>query len=60
MNATPGPEKAETKKAYAKPAVKRVRLKPEEAVLGACKAAGQYGPVGSNCAPVGACSVLGS
>jgi len=60
MNATPGREKAESKKAYAKPAVKRVHLKPEEAVLGACKAAGQYGPIGSNCAPAGQCSTLGS
>jgi hypothetical protein len=60
MNANPGREKAETKKAYAKPAVKRVHLKPEEAVLGACKASGYYGPNAGNCTPLGSCSLLGS
>jgi len=60
MNPTPDREKAKARKSYTKPAVKRIHLKPEEAVLGACKASGQYGPIGNNCAPAGPCSALGS
>ncbi len=37
------------KKAYSKPEVKKVALKPEEAVLGACKNTGQTGPGAASC-----------
>lgn len=60
MSLAAGGEKKPARKPYAKPVAKRVHLKPEEAVLGACKASSQYGPVGSNCAPAGPCSILGS
>jgi hypothetical protein len=61
MSATPGRGKAEARKAYAKPAVKRVHLKPEEAVLGGCKSATSYGPIASGCSISGApCSTLAS
>jgi hypothetical protein len=52
------------KKPYAKPEVRRVMLRAEEAVLGACKTAssGQSGPGGSGnrCSVPSACSSLGS
>jgi hypothetical protein len=61
MSATPGPEKKKAKRSYAKPAMKRVHLKPEEAVLGACKSSTQYGPVTSGCGASGVpCSAIGS
>lgn len=48
------------RKPYARPEITRVPLKPEEAVLGACKTAGVGGPVSSDCTvPVG-CSTAGS
>ena len=59
MNATPGREKDKAKKRYTKPAVKRVHLKPEEAVLGGCKTSGIFGPTQANCGVI-ACSALGS
>jgi hypothetical protein len=37
------------KKPYAKPALMKVQLKPEEAVLGACKNTGTFGPSATNC-----------
>jgi len=37
------------KKAYETPRVTKVSLRPEEAVLGACKIPGSAGPVGSSC-----------
>jgi hypothetical protein len=60
MSAAPGPEKAPARRSYAKPAMKRVILKPEEAVLGACKIAGKFGPTAGDCKPVGNCSGIGS
>ena len=52
--------KDEAKKTYAKPQIQEVPLRPEEAVLGACKTAGVGGPVSSDCTvPVG-CSTPGS
>ena len=48
------------RKPYAKPVAKRVRLKPEEAVLGFCKTSGYSGPNGSNCSAGFACSTDGS
>jgi hypothetical protein len=60
MSTAPGSERNDTRRSYAKPAVKRVVLKPEEAVLGACKVAGQFGPTAGDCKPVGNCSGIGS
>jgi len=48
------------KKPYVKPEVKQVPLRPEEAVLGACKIGGSYGPTAPNCKPLGSCSGLQS
>jgi len=42
-------ERGGGKKPYQKPEVKKVLLKPEEAVLGACKTSGSTGPGYSNC-----------
>lgn len=52
----------QSKKPYAKPVLKQVALRPEEAVLGNCKTSGVTGPVGAgDCAPGGAsCSSQGS
>ncbi len=48
------------RRTYVRPEITRVPLKPEEAVLGACKTAGVGGPVSSDCTvPVG-CSTIGS
>ena len=52
MNATPGRKKNKAKRSYTKPAVKRVPLRPEEAVLGACKVSGSFGPTAVNCGVV--------
>lgn len=49
------------KKAYSKPELVQVPLRPEEAVLGNCKSAAAIGPAGStNCTPVGNCFSQGS
>jgi hypothetical protein len=38
-----------TKRKYEPPKVTKVDLRPEEAVLGACKLPGSAGPVGNSC-----------
>jgi len=48
------------KKCYAKPLVKQIELKVEEAILGACKTTGHSGPSCANCHAVINCSVQGS
>lgn len=48
------------KKPYTRPEVKQVPLRPDEAVLGACKTGGYYGPTAPNCKPLGNCSGMGS
>jgi hypothetical protein len=49
------------KKLYEKPQVKQVVLKPEEAVLGACKTITVAGPAQSKCNNGGLrCSIIGS
>jgi len=48
------------KKPYKKPAMKRVALRPEEAVLGFCKKAAASGPLQSGCNNPSNCSSLGS
>ena len=47
---------------YSKPELRRVELRPDEAVLGNCKTTGSAGPgSGSSCAPSGSsCSTQGS
>jgi hypothetical protein len=54
-----GPNEA-PKKAYEKPTLSEVALRPEEAVLGNCKTAGISGPASSDCTNFGACSSVGS
>lgn len=54
-------EPQRTKKAYSKPELIQVPLRPEEAVLGNCKTAGVVGPGGNfDCRPVGPCFNIGS
>jgi len=47
------------KREYRAPALTRISLRPEEAVLGHCKNSSNSGPVGANCTVTG-CSVIGS
>jgi len=56
-----GAMKTTRKKAYAKPGISEVKLRPEEAVLGFCKISGSAGPVSGSCASgTGNCNALGS
>ncbi len=56
-----GMSETSKKKRYGKPELSRVDLKPEEAVLGACKTSGTAGPGGPNCnILLGGCSSSGS
>ena len=48
------------KKAYVKPEVKRVMLRPEEAVLASCKTSKVSGPGQGKCSVPSACSSLAS
>ncbi len=48
------------KKAYQKPTLSEVALRPEEAVLGNCKTAGISGPAMADCTYVAGCASLGS
>jgi len=53
--------KVKQKKPYARPEVKQVPLRPEEAVLGNCKGTGGSGPTGASCGcPLTGCSSCGS
>lgn len=56
MSAAPASKGSRPRRSYAKPAIRRVHLKPEEAVLGGCKTNGIFGPTASNCKPLGMCS----
>ena len=53
-------EATPTKKRYEKPEVTQVSLRPEEAVLGACKAGRVSGPGQPRCGVPAPCSSLGS
>lgn len=54
-------DRRRSKKPYVRPEVKKVQLKPEEAVLGFCKNATTNGPGDpADCTPVGNCSGIGS
>ncbi len=48
------------KRAYQKPELTEVALRPEEAVLGACKTKNSSGPGQGTCRAPSACSSLGS
>ncbi|MDH3446134.1 MAG: hypothetical protein OEN50_19580 [Deltaproteobacteria bacterium] len=49
-----------TLKTYSKPELRRIQLRPEEAVLGACKTGGSAGPGQGTCSSPSACSSIGS
>jgi hypothetical protein len=49
-------EKERKKKSYIKPELRRVGLRPGEAVLGGCKTTTDAGPGQATCATVPACS----
>jgi hypothetical protein len=48
------------KKPYESPKISVISLRPEEAVLGACKNSSSAGPVGGSCTAVGPCMTPGS
>jgi hypothetical protein len=47
------------KKPYQKPEIRKIQLRPEEAVLGFCKNTGYFGPGSSDCG-FGTCFSSGS
>jgi hypothetical protein len=51
-------ETAEPRKPYVKPRIQEVPLRPEEAVLGACKMPGRSGPAQFRCNAPTSCSSL--
>lgn len=53
-------ESKKSKKTYQAPKVVAISLRPEEAVLGSCKASGASGPIGSACMSLGPCNTPGS
>ena len=55
----PEPKQVEEKKAYERPEITAISLRPEEAVLGHCKIAGTGGPTTGSCAAL-FCMSLGS
>jgi len=50
----------DSRKPYEPPALISVGLRPEEAVLGACKASSVSGPVSTSCSRIPSCRVVGS
>ncbi len=50
----------EKKEPYEPPRVTVISLRPEEAVLGACKNVSSAGPIASSCTAVGPCMSPGS
>ena len=59
MTPKPDPSKKD-KQPYRKPEVTQVSLRPEEAVLGACKTRNGSGPGQSTCRTPSSCSSIGS
>lgn len=55
-----GGDRSTRKKIYVKPEVKRVMLRPEEAVLASCKTSKTSGPGNAKCSVPSACSSLAS
>jgi len=61
MSGTPLDLLKQDRRSYGRPVVKRVQLRPEEAVLGFCKSSTVNGPnIGNNCLGPPACSGNGS
>jgi hypothetical protein len=60
MTEKPDSKTSPAKKRYEKPEVTQVSLRPEEAVLGACKAGRVSGPGQPRCGVPSPCSSLGS
>ena len=48
------------RKPYVKPTLMKVQLKPEEAILGACKKTAAFGPGAAACTSGVACQVISS
>ncbi len=59
MTLKPDPAKKD-KQPYRKPELTQVSLRPEEAVLGACKTRNGSGPGQGTCRSPSACSSIGS
>ncbi|MCS7079978.1 MAG: hypothetical protein NZ585_07995 [Chloracidobacterium sp.] len=57
--AIPTPSDAQGRRPYTKPAIVRVELRAEEAVLGACKTMTTAGPASPQCGALG-CSAIAS
>ena len=53
-------ERKAQKKPYTKPEIRKVTLRPEEAVLGSCKTDSTGGPIQPNCSFPMPCSNNGS
>jgi hypothetical protein len=51
---------ADGKRPYQPPQLTTISLRPEEAVLGACKITGLAGPATPGCQPIGVCNFQGS
>jgi hypothetical protein len=61
MNDRAQPEPQRTKRAYSKPELVQIPLRPDEAVLGNCKTAGTSGPGATgNCSTPAPCFSIGS
>ncbi|MCJ7783935.1 MAG: hypothetical protein MUP41_08370 [Desulfobacterales bacterium] len=60
MKSSAGRNKEHKKKPYAKPEIKQVPLRPEEAVLASCKTNQSGGPMSANCVGQGHCVGGGS
>ena len=55
-----GKREGAARKTYTRPAWTRVKLRPEEAVLGACKTNSVGGPASGDCTVPSACSSVAS
>ena len=53
-------KQAESKKIYTSPQLTTISLRPEEAVLGACKVVGSGSGMQGTCGFIGGCPVQGS
>lgn len=53
-------DQGEVRKSYEPPQLKTINLRPEEAVLGACKSLNAGGQHGGTCFAIGACMSIGS
>ena len=60
MNTSRDERAPQSRKAYGKPKITQVVLRPEEAVLGACKTSKKSGPGQPKCSFPSTCSSIGS